>query len=74
MDVIENNTKLIFNCGVARNLLKKGCVIVDIKPDRSNSETGKEKTIFCFLKDETFKKAFAEINNEIAAKVTENDN
>lgn len=38
------NTKCIFTPFVARNLLKMGNPIVDIKPDKNN----KDKTIFVF--------------------------
>ena len=38
------NTKCIFTPFVARNLLKMGNPIVDIKPDKNN----RDKTIFVF--------------------------
>ena len=63
---MENNKKearLVFNCGVTRALLKVGCVIIDVKPDRANPD----KTIFVFKNDELFQREFARINNEIAA-------
>ena len=67
---IENFNKearLVFNCGVCRELWKHGCTIIDVKPDRSNPETGKEKTVFVFKNDEIFQKEFSRINREIAA-------
>lgn len=64
---MENKeAKLIFNAGTARSLLKAGCSIIDVKPDRANKETGKEKTVFVFKNDEHFQKEFERINNEIA--------
>ena len=63
---MEKECKLIFNAGTARSLLKAGCVRVDVKPDRSNKETGKDKTVFVFKNDEHFQKEFERINSEIA--------
>lgn len=63
---MENNkkeTKLIFNAGTARSLLRSGCVIVDIKQSRENVD----KTIFAFRNDEHFQTEFERINKEIAA-------
>lgn len=70
--MIENNNmeikdaKLVFNCGVTRALLKAGATIIDVKPDRENANTGKERSIFVFKNDEVFQKAFERINKEIA--------
>lgn len=69
---MENNknfnkdARLVFNCGVTRALLKAGCTIIDVKPDRTNVETGKERTVFVFKNDETFQREFERINKEIA--------
>ena len=41
---MQTTTKCIFTPFVARNLLKMGNPIVDIKPDKNN----KDKTIFVF--------------------------
>ena len=41
---MQTRTKCIFTPCVARNLLKMGNPIVDIKPDKNN----KDKTIFIF--------------------------
>ena len=68
MENIQNTKKdarLVFNCGVCRELLKRGCTIIDVKPDRSNIETGKEKSVFVFKNDEIFQREFALINQEI---------
>lgn len=69
-NVINNNekeTKLVFNFGVVRKLLKMGATIVDIKPNRSNADTGKDSSVFVFKNDDIFKSAFAKINEELAA-------
>jgi hypothetical protein len=66
---MENNknfvkeAKLIFNAGACRALLKAGCVIIDVKPDRENPI----KSVFVFKNDEHFQKEFERINKEIAA-------
>lgn len=59
--------KIIFNCGVARNLLKMGCYIADIKADRNNPD----KTLFIFEKTPEFEKAFMEINSALKDKASE---
>ena len=59
-------TRLVFNYGVTRKLLAAGCVVVDIKPDRENQVTGKDKCIHVFKNDELFQKEFERINKEIA--------
>ena len=64
------DARLVFNCGVCRALLKAGCTIVDVKPDRTNAETGKERSVFVFKNDEKFKTEFERINKEITASKT----
>ena len=65
---MENNkkmakeAKLIFNAGVCRALLKAGCTIIDVKPDRENSINN----VFVFKADEHFWEEFERINREIA--------
>jgi hypothetical protein len=63
---MENNkkkdAKLIFNAGTARSLLKANCQIIDVKPDRENSD----KSVFVFKNDEKFQTEFERINKEIA--------
>lgn len=56
------DAKLIFNAGTCRSLLRAGCTIMDVKPDRENPE----KTVFVFEKNEHFQKEFERINKEIA--------
>lgn len=63
----NKEAKLVFNCGVARALLKAGATIIDIKPDRMNAETGKERSVFVFKNDNIFNENFERINKEIAA-------
>lgn len=63
---LNKDARLVFNCGVTRALLKAGCTIIDVKPDRSNAETGKEKSVFVFKNDEIFQREFARINKEIS--------
>ena len=50
MDEIKN-TKAIFSARTARQLLRLGNTIIDIKPNRDN----KEKTVFIFRFDDKFK-------------------
>ena len=63
---IKKESKLVFNYGVTRKLLAAGCVIVDIKPDRENDVTGKDRCVHVFKNDETFQREFERINREIA--------
>lgn len=72
MENKKKEAKLVFNSGVARALLKAGCTIIDVKPDKSNVETGKDKTVFVFKNDELFQVEFEKINKELAeAKAAE---
>ena len=67
---MENNkkeTRLVFNYGVTRKLLAAGCQVVDIKPDRENQITGKDKCVHVFKNDALFQTEFERINREIAA-------
>ena len=64
---VNKDAKLIFNMGVGRALLKAGCVVIDVKPDRANPD----KTVLVFKNDEIFQRELARINKEIAeAKAT----
>lgn len=63
----EKKYKIIFNAGVARNLLKMGCQIVDIKPDRANPE----RSLFIFERTTEFENAFTEINTALKNKSAE---
>ena len=54
------DTKLIFSPNVARNLLRLGNTIVDIKPNKEN----KLRTVFVFKNDEHFRNSFDEAVKE----------
>ena len=66
MENKNKESRLVFNYGVTRELLKAGCQIVDIKPDKTNAETGKDRCIHVFKNDEHFQQEFERINKEIA--------
>ena len=57
-------SRLIFDAKIARKLLKMGYVVIDIKPNRENTE----KSIFVFENTDEFKQALAQIMEEIKAK------
>lgn len=60
-NIAENkDTKLIFSPNVARNLLRLGNTIVDIKPNKEN----KLRTVFVFRNDEHFRNSFDEAVKE----------
>ena len=59
---VNKEARLVFNSGVCRALLKVGCQIIDVKPDRNNTE----KTVFVFKNDSHFQAEFERINKEIA--------
>ena len=68
MENIKKEYKLVFNAGVARQLIRMGLVVADIKKDRDNPD----KTVFVFKRTSEFETAFAQINKEIAeAKVAD---
>ena len=58
----KKEARLVFNMGVGRALLKAGCTVIDVKPDRANAD----KTVLVFKNDEVFEREFARINKEIA--------
>lgn len=68
--MITNNEKdtrvsrLITDPRIARKLLKKGYVVIDIKPNKSNPD----KSVFIFENTEEFKVALDEVTAEIKAK------
>lgn len=57
-------SRLIFDAKIARKLLKQGFVVIDIKPNRENTD----KSIFVFENTEEFQNALTEIMDEIKAK------
>ena len=61
-NVTKKEARLVFNMGVGRALLKAGCTVVDVKPDRANPD----KTVLVSKNDEIFDREFARINKEIA--------
>jgi hypothetical protein len=63
----EKTSKLIFNPGIARNLLREGCQIIDIKKSKDNEFA----TVFVFKKDEHFDKAMTTISKQIQDKEAE---
>lgn len=65
-DMNKKDSKLVFNYGVTRKLLASGCTICDIKPDKENEVTGKDKCVHVFKADEHFWAEFERINREIA--------
>lgn len=74
MDNRKKDTKLVFNYGVTRKLLAAGCTVCDIKPDRENQVTGKDRCVHVFKNDEVFQAEFEKLNREIAAsKVAQED-
>ena len=57
-------SRLIFDAKIARKLLKMGFVVIDIKPNRENTD----KSIFVFENTEEFKQALTQILDEIKEK------
>ena len=57
-------SRLIFDARIARKLLKQGFVVIDIKPNRENTD----KTIFVFENTDEFKVALEKLMDELKAK------
>lgn len=67
MEINKKDTRksrLIFDAKIARKLLKQGFVVIDIKPNRENTE----KSIFVFENTDEFKQTLTQIMDEIKAK------
>jgi hypothetical protein len=67
MDINEKDTRksrLIFDAKIARKLLKQGFVVIDIKPNRENTD----KSIFVFENTEEFQQTLTQILDEIKEK------
>ena len=67
MEIMEKDTRqsrLIFDAKIARKLLKMGFVVIDIKPNRENTD----KSIFVFENTEEFQNALTQLMDEIKAK------
>ena len=62
----DKEARLVFSCGVANSLLKAGCIMLEVKPDRTNVETGKDRLVFVFKNDRLFQEEFARVKKEIA--------
>lgn len=58
----EKATRLVFKAQIARQLLKMGNTIVDIKADKSDAK----RTVFCFNNDKKFQNDFNDILNDLA--------
>jgi len=70
MNLNEKDTRksrLIFDAKIARKLLKQGFVVIDIKPNRENTD----KSIFVFENTEEFKTALTKIMEELKEKKVE---
>ena len=61
-EVSKREYKLVFNAGCARQLIRMGVPVADIKADRVCAD----KTVFVFKRTPEFEAAFAQINKEIA--------
>ena len=57
-------SRLVTDPRIARKLLKKNFVVIDIKPNKSNPD----KSVFIFENTEEFKIALEEVTAEIKAK------
>ena len=57
-------SRLIFDAKIARKLLKMGFVVIDIKPNRENTD----KSIFVFENTDEFKCGLATVLEEIKEK------
>lgn len=57
-------SRLIFDAKIARKLLKMGFVVIDIKPNRENTD----KSIFVFENTEEFKQVLTQLIDEIKTK------
>lgn len=59
---MEKNTIIIFTAKLARNLLKDGFTIVDIKPDRT--DTDGKRSLFVFKKENYIEDKIKEYNKK----------
>ncbi len=60
---VGKNTIIIFTAKLARNLLKDGFTIVDIKPDRTDKD-GK-RSVFVFRKENYIEDKIKEYNKKV---------
>ena len=64
MEKDTRKSRLIFDAKIARKLLKMGYVVIDIKPNRENTD----KSIFVFENTEEFKLALADVMDDVKAR------
>ena len=57
-------SRLVTDPRIARKLLKKGFLVIDIKPNKSNPD----KSVFIFENTEEFKVALEEVTTEVKSK------
>ena len=57
-------SRLVTDARVARKLLKRGYVVIDIKPNKSNPD----KSVFIFENTDEFKVALEEVATEVKSK------
>ena len=57
-------SRLVTDPRIARKLLKKGFLVIDIKPNNSNTD----KSVFIFENTEEFKVALEEVTTEVKSK------
>ena len=57
-------SRLVTDARVARKLLKRGFVVIDIKPNKSNPD----KSVFIFENTDEFKVALEEVATEVKSK------
>lgn len=60
-EIDTRKSRLIFDARMARKLLKMGFVVIDIKPNRENTD----KSIFVFENTEEFKQALITVKEEM---------
>jgi len=58
MNLLKNDVKLIFTAKLARHLLKQGYQIIDIKPNKDNSD----RTVFIFIDCDGLKESIKEFS------------
>ena len=64
MEKDTRTSRLVCDARVARKLLKKNFVVIDIKPNKSNPD----KSVFIFENTDEFKVALDEVTAEVKAK------
>ena len=62
-NVMERDKIIIFTAKLARNLLKDGFTIVDIKPDKT--DTDGKRSVFVFRKENHIEDKIKEYNKKV---------